>query len=80
MAGSTGPQPLIYQLQFRDTSAHGRLFRQEMKRINAEGNRHISIFWPEARNKARQTVLPTTAPTALPLRTSTFRFFLFAVY
>lgn len=37
MAGSTGPQPLIYQLQFRDTSAHGRLFRQEMKRINAEG-------------------------------------------
>ena len=52
MAGSTGPQPLIYQLQFRDTSAHGRLFRQEMKRINAEGNRHISIFWPEARNKA----------------------------
>lgn len=36
--------------QFRDTSAHGRLFRQEMKRINAEGNRHISIsyrFTPE---------------------------------
>ena len=29
--------------QLRDTSTHGRLFRQEMNRINAEGNRHISI-------------------------------------
>ena len=27
----------------RDTSTHGRLFRSEMKRINAEGNRHITI-------------------------------------
>lgn len=26
-----------------DTSAHGRLFRAEMARINAEGGRHISI-------------------------------------
>lgn len=29
----------------RDTSAHGRLFRHEMKRINAEGNRHITISY-----------------------------------
>jgi len=29
----------------RDTSTHGRLFRQLMKRINAEGNRHISISY-----------------------------------
>ena len=31
--------------QLRDTSAHGRLFRREMKRINAEGNRHITISY-----------------------------------
>ena len=29
--------------QLRDTSTHGRLFRHEMARINAEGNRHITI-------------------------------------
>ena len=29
----------------RDTSTHGRLFRQEMKRINAAGNRHITISY-----------------------------------
>ena len=29
--------------QLRDTSAHGQLFRREMKRINAEGDRHITI-------------------------------------
>ena len=29
--------------QFRDTSTHGRLFRAEMARINAEGHRHITI-------------------------------------
>ena len=31
--------------QIRDTSAHGRLFRREMKRINAEGYRHITISY-----------------------------------
>ena len=31
--------------QLRDTSTHGHLFRQEMKRINAEGNRHITISY-----------------------------------
>lgn len=31
--------------QLRDTSTHGRLFRQMMKRINAEGNRHITISY-----------------------------------
>ena len=31
--------------QLRDTSTHGRLFRQEMKRINAEVNRHITISY-----------------------------------
>lgn len=31
--------------QLRDTSTHGRLFRQEMKRINAEGNRQITISY-----------------------------------
>lgn len=29
----------------RDTSTHGQLFRSEMKRINAEGNRHITISY-----------------------------------
>lgn len=29
----------------RDTSTHGRLFRQHMKRINDEGNRHITISY-----------------------------------
>ena len=29
--------------QLQDTSTHGRLFRAEMARINAEGNRHITI-------------------------------------
>jgi hypothetical protein len=29
--------------QLRDTSTHGQLFRREMARINAEGNRHITI-------------------------------------
>lgn len=31
--------------QLRDTSTHGRLFRGEMKRINAAGNRHITISY-----------------------------------
>ena len=31
--------------QLRDTSTHGRLFRQLMARINAEGNRHITISY-----------------------------------
>ncbi|MBR1426414.1 MAG: SprT-like domain-containing protein [Paludibacteraceae bacterium] len=29
--------------QLRDTATHGTLFRREMQRINAEGNRHITI-------------------------------------
>ena len=29
--------------QRKDTSAHGKLFRHEMARINVEGNRHITI-------------------------------------
>ena len=29
--------------QLQDTSAHGRLFRDQMVRINQKGNRHISI-------------------------------------
>lgn len=29
--------------QLKDTSTHGRLFRAEMARINAAGNRHITI-------------------------------------
>jgi predicted SprT family Zn-dependent metalloprotease len=31
--------------QIRDTSAHGKLFRAEMARINKEGNRHIRISY-----------------------------------
>jgi hypothetical protein len=31
--------------QWKDTSAHGRLFRAEMARINAAGNRHIRISY-----------------------------------
>lgn len=29
--------------QLHDTSSHGRLFRQEMERINREGGRHITV-------------------------------------
>lgn len=29
----------------RDTSTHGQLFRREMKRINEQGNRHITISY-----------------------------------
>lgn len=31
--------------QWHDTSAHGRLFRREMKRINEKGGRHITISY-----------------------------------
>lgn len=31
--------------QWKDTSAHGKLFRAEMARINKEGNRHIRISY-----------------------------------
>lgn len=31
--------------QWNDTSVHGQLFRHEMARINAEGNRHITISY-----------------------------------
>ena len=30
----------------RDTSAHGQLFRREMRRINEEGGRHIRVSYP----------------------------------
>ena len=39
--------------QWRDTSAHGRLFRQQMKRINTEGNRHITISYKLTPNQQK---------------------------
>ena len=37
--------------QPHDTSAHGRLFRAEMARINQQGNRHITISYRPNRHK-----------------------------
>ena len=42
--------------QWRDTSTHGQLFRREMARINAEGNRHISISHRLTEEQRKQVV------------------------
>ena len=43
--------------QLRDTSTHGRLFRQHMARINAEGNRHITISHRLTDEQRTQTII-----------------------
>jgi hypothetical protein len=43
--------------QWNDTSTHGRLFRQEMARINKEGNRHITVTHKLSESEQEQTVL-----------------------
>jgi hypothetical protein len=42
--------------QLNDTSTHGVLFRREMARINAEGNRHIAISHRLSETEKAQTI------------------------
>lgn len=51
--------------QFRDTSAHGQLFRREMARINAEGNRHISITHRFTDTQRAQSIIHKTRAVAI---------------
>ena len=43
--------------QLHDSSTHGTLFRREMARINAEGNRHISISHRLTEEQQAQAVI-----------------------
>lgn len=47
----------------RDTSTHGQLFRREMKRINEQGNRHITISY---RLTALSQLMESSQNPALP--------------
>ncbi len=51
--------------QWRDTSTHGQLFRREMARINAEGNRHISISHRLTEEQRKQVVIHKLRAVAL---------------
>ena len=51
--------------QLRDTSTHGKLFRREMTRINAEGNRHITISHRLTDSERTQTIVHKTRAVAL---------------
>ena len=51
--------------QLKDTSTHGTLFRREMARINAEGNRHITISHRLTDDQRSQAVIHKTRAFAL---------------
>ena len=51
--------------QLRDTSTHGRLFRQHMVRINAEGNRHITVSHRLTDEQRAQAIIHKTRAVAL---------------
>ena len=51
--------------QWRDNSSHGELFRREMKRINAEGNRHITISHRLTESQRTQAVRHKTRAVAI---------------
>jgi hypothetical protein len=51
--------------QLTDTSTHGRLFRREMARINAEGNRHISISHRLTDEQRAQSIIHKTRAIAI---------------
>lgn len=51
--------------QLRDTSTHGQLFRREMARINAEGNRHITISHRFTNEQRTQAIVHKTRAVAL---------------
>lgn len=51
--------------QFRDTSTHGQLFRREMARINAEGNRHITISHRLSETEKAQAIIHKPRAVAL---------------
>ena len=51
--------------QLKDTSTHGQLFRREMARINAEGNRHITISHRLSASEKAQAIIHKTRAVAL---------------
>ena len=51
--------------QLKDTSIHGQLFRREMARINAEGNRHITISHRLSDSEKAQAIIHKTRAVAL---------------
>ena len=51
--------------QLKDTSIHGQLFRREMARINAEGNRHITISHRLSDAEKAQAIIHKTRAVAL---------------
>ena len=51
--------------QWNDTSVHGQLFRREMARINAEGNRHITISHRFTDSQRAQSIIHKTRVVAL---------------
>jgi len=51
--------------QLKDTSTHGALFRREMARINAEGNRHITISHRLSDSEKAQAIIHKTRAVAL---------------
>lgn len=51
--------------QFKDTSVHGRLFRREMARINAAGDRHITISHRLTDEQRAQAIVHKTRAVAL---------------
>lgn len=51
--------------QLSDTSTHGKLFRREMARINAEGNRHITISHRLTESEKAQAIIHKSRVFAL---------------
>ena len=51
--------------QLHDTSTHGLLFRREMKRINAEGKRHITVSHRLTDAQRAQTIVHKTRTVAI---------------
>ena len=51
--------------QWKDSSSHGTLFRREMARINAAGNRHITISHRLSEEEKRQAIVQKERVVAL---------------
>ena len=51
--------------QWKDSSSHGTLFRREMARINAAGNRHITISHRLSEEEKRQAIVKKERVVAL---------------
>ena len=51
--------------QWKDSSSHGTLFRREMARINAAGNRHITISHRLSEEEKQQAIVKKERVVAL---------------